>query len=181
MTTMDRLIPRSATLKRLHVRQFLLYLNPENLSGGAIAILAWETTTGLRNRLSENIAGPSELTKNSPLDAIRLLVYYNDEGGVESKISIPGVENGKWKKEDSYNDNEMALLLSLIEEALPLLERQVYEFAFAVYEALESFDSDPSLTDPELAQFMSLEQPQRYVMLKAISTPPSPPISLIRP
>lgn len=92
-----------------------------------------------------------------------MVVYYTDNGDVEFKISIPGVESGKWKKEDSFSDGEMSSFEALIEESLPLLELQVFEFAHAIYEALASFDSDPSLMDSDLAAFMRSNETQTYV------------------
>lgn len=107
---------------------------------------------------------------NTPSDAVRVLVYYNDDGDAGLKITLPGIETNKWSPEDSYTESEMRQLEALIEEAIPLMDRQLYEFAHAVYQALSSFDADPSLFDSELDVFIASGQSERYAYSTSYSS-----------
>lgn len=96
-------------------------------------------------------------------DAVLLTVYYDEDGEVAFEIEHPGIEDGTFSEEESFSDRDLRQFRGIVEEALPLLDTSVPEFAQAVYNALYAFDSHPSLQDLLYEEYESLKAKQKCV------------------
>lgn len=69
---------------------------------------------------------------------------------------------GHFAEEESFGEQEESTLRQLIEEAIPLMDRSMLEFARAVYDAFLSFDDHTSFRDVEIAKYDRLKEEEKY-------------------
>ena len=99
----------------------------------------------------------------SLLDAARVIVYYDENEESAIAIVYEAVELGHFSEEESFTAQEDATLRILIEEAIPLMDEAVYEFARSVYDALATVDDHPSFKDSEIEKYDRLKEKEKYV------------------
>lgn len=83
-------------------------------------------------------------------------VFYDDLGEISIDIAQSGVESGNFDAEVSFSEQQLHNLKELIQEALPLLDRQIYEFAQVVINSLLLYDDDESFFDSEFEEYTKL-------------------------
>ena len=103
------------------------------------------------------------LSRLSALDAARVIVYYDENEESAIDIVYEAVELGHFSEEESFTAQEETTLRLLIEDAIPLMDKAVFEFAHSVYEALSTFEDHPSFKDSEIENYRRLKEKEKFV------------------
>lgn len=96
-------------------------------------------------------------------DAVRVSVYYdeNEESAVD--IGLEAVTLGHFEEEESFSDQDFRTLEGMIEDAIPLMDSAIFEFAAAVYDALLAVEQHPSFHNADIEEYRRLKKKEEYV------------------